>query len=683
LAPLLQAPFRHRHTRSAQAAAVGGALNGWWVAITIAGALVMTLFDAALLQRRRSFFTGGFLSVDHLNTPGEFAAFALGSFMADAAVVGLVAALVLRLTSRFRVRPLAGGFLALSLALAPLVVSNFLTYQLVTHLGDAFDLALMFELSGRSPGEILAVSWSHLITPAVLIVSGAALVGISAWVLHRMGARSPAWPGSNPAAMIGPALAIVFLGTTITTGMRLNNDALENGLRRKPSAGFLGSIVEKVTDVDRDGYGLLSRPADPDPWDARIYPYAVDIPGNGIDENGVGGDLPADLPRYAEGSADPPAWRSTPHVVFVVLESFRADLVGAVHNGRPVTPVLDQLAARGVAASVAYSHNGYTVQSRHHLLAGSLANLRGGTTLIDDFKANGYEVAYFSAQDESFGSDELRVGFDRADVAYDARQDRARRYSTFTTPGSLAVPYGVLLERLQAYLDTRASTRPLFLYVNFHDTHFPYHHPDVEPLIDSTVISRGQIRPRRAEALRAMYRNTASNVDQAVGTALRMVRQALDEEPAILVTADHGESLFEEGFLGHGYALNEVQTRIPLIAVNLPIVIEEPFGQADLRDAIREALTREPRAARPVLLERPERRVFQYLGGNVDRPRQIGWVGLHGRTTYDFRSGRVRIDSRPWQPPDTLNASEHQRFLELVWLWERMILARAEARDGT
>ena len=31
------------------------------------------------------------------------------------------------------------------------------------------------------------------------------------------------------------------------------------------------------------------------------------------------------------------------------------------------------------------------------------------------------------------------------------------------------------------------------------------------------------------------------------------------------IRADHGESLFDEGLLGHGYALNDMQTRIPVV----------------------------------------------------------------------------------------------------------------------
>jgi hypothetical protein len=64
-------------------------------------------------------------------------------------------------------------------------------------------------------------------------------------------------------------------------------------------------------------------------------------------------------------------------------------------------------------------------------------------------------------------------------VAFDARSAAAERYSSFSTAGSLAVPYTVVLNRVQAFLAHRDARRPLFLYVNFHDTHFPYHHAQI------------------------------------------------------------------------------------------------------------------------------------------------------------------------------------------------------------
>jgi hypothetical protein len=419
----------------------------------------------------------------------------------------------------------------------------------------------------------------------------------------------------------------------------------------------------------------LGRPPDPNLWDGNVRPYGLDLPGNGIDEDGVGGDLPSTAEPYREAPARSAAWGSKPDVVLVVLESFRADLRGAHLDGQPVTPVLDALGGQGIAPRTAYSHNGYTVQSRRHIFTGSVADLREDT-LIDDFKRQGYEVAYFSGQDESFGGPNQGVGFDRADVAYDARDDRQRRYSNFSTAGSLAVPYGVVQERVAAFLKERRKDRPLFLYVNFHDTHFPYHHRTIRPLISNSIVEQSGISPDRAADVRAMYMNTASNVDRAIGEVLSDVRRAIGREPGVIVMSDHGESLFDEGFLGHGYTLNEAQTRIPVVVANLPLVIEEPFGQADLRDAIGRALEGPDIVGRrPTLSAGSSRRVFQYLG-LIERPAQIAWTGLAGRITYDFREGSVRVGDHQWRRPEELNAAEHSDFLNLVQTWERMMLAR-------
>ena len=369
------------------------------------------------------------------------------------------------------------------------------------------------------------------------------------------------------------------------------------------------------------------------------------------------------------------AWRRRPDVVFIVLESFRADIVGAEHDGHPITPVLNALARRGISASRAYSHNARTAPSRFHMLSGSLVG-GDGRSLVDDFKDHGYLTGYFSGQDESFSDPEYAVGFERADVWYDARQDRNRRYTTFATPGSLAVPFSVLQERIAEFLENRGrASEPLFLYVNFHDTHFPYVHDVVQTLVSTARLPRSAIRPSARASLWATYVNTAANVDRAVGELIAAVRRVRGSEPAVIVTADHGESLFEEGFLGHGYALNEIQTRVPLIVANLPMLVEEPFGHLDLRRAIHSGLHVPAEASSlPELRADNNREIFQYVG-NLERPRQIAFLRSDRRLIYDFRRRRVQFGTTSWERPETVPAPERAELTRLVHAWERMVLA--------
>jgi arylsulfatase A-like enzyme len=477
-----------------------------------------------------------------------------------------------------------------------------------------------------------------------------------------------------PAAL----LCVAIVGLTIAVSV---SEAVGDGLLRKPSGQALQMVIGQATDVDRDGFGLIGRITDPAPFDSAIFPYGVDVPGNGVDEDGVAGDLPPHAAKYVETETSTAPWQRHPDIVLVVLESFRADLVGAQLDGQPITPVMTALAAGGLSLPRAYSHNGYTVQSRFHLLAGSLIAYRGARTLIDDARANGYRVGYFSGQDESFGSEEYRVGFDRADVSYDARADVANRYSTFATPGSLAVPFQAVENRVTGFVrDRGGSSQPLFIYVNFEDTHFPYSHDGVETIVSSVRLPRAQITAQNRAPLFKMYANTAANMDRAIGRVLDVVRQTRGREPAVIVTADHGESLFDEGFLGHGYGLNDAQTRVPLIVSNLPMRVPDPFSQIDLRPALNEALRAPPDRLAVAVADPVERPVFQYLGG-LARPRQIAFVRRGERFIYDFRGGRVFTSQGSWTRVGEIGPPDQDELRKLINQWEWMNQAQRQHRN--
>jgi hypothetical protein len=652
-------------------------------------AVTATCIDAVLLQLRRRYFTGGFLAPNSATAFSDRIAFLVSSVGADLAcalAIGLLVCLIVRRAGFSHRRVEA---LVLAATLVPLVVYDVLAYEVLGFLNDLVDFGLLFRLSGADPLELLAVSAGRLGGWVVLAMLGALALALVVVVLRR------GTPPEGDAAIQPPpdtilsrgevlvALLLIGAGVAVSMRARLSDDVLDNGLRRKASVQIVSSVIEALTDVDRDGYGIIGPPADAALFESAIHPYAPNIPGNGIDENGVGGDLPAGGP-YEERGPAPPVFAWQPTVVLIVLESFRADAVGAMVAGRAVTPALSALAAGALALPSAFSHNGYTVQSRFHIMSGSLAHRRGGTTLVDDFKANGYEVGYFSAQDESFGLNRdprYAVGFDRADVSYDARQDVARRYSRFSTPGSLAVPAHVVLERVQAFLDRRNPTRPLFLYVNFHDTHFPYHHAWIDPIVNTRPLSEGAIAVERRQDLLATYLNTAANVDRAVGELIDRIRVHTGSEPAIVVIGDHGESLFESGNLGHGYVLDDAQTAIPLVVSRLPLELPDPFGQVDLRDRLLDAL-----AAAPVADPRPRvaeaaGEVLQYLGF-LDHPSQIALVGREGRTTYDFHRSRVKLRGQEeWRTPASLLDSERAEFLALIHRWERVRLAMDEGEN--
>jgi Sulfatase len=482
-----------------------------------------------------------------------------------------------------------------------------------------------------------------------------------------------------PARVLQGCVTLALMSSVAVVTVSTMSESMGFALRWTPSGQLFVRVLNALSDVDRDGYGLLRNPRDAAPLDAAIHPYAIDIPGNGVDEDGLAGDLPRAAASIPEWHPSALPWRNRPPVILFVLESVRADVVGSFFGGRRVTPVLDSLAAEGLQVHSAWSHNGFTSQSRYHILTGKLASGRGDDTILDDFKAHGYEVAYFSGQDDSFGD----VGFLRhgVDTYYDARNDIDGRYTSSTTPGSLAVPLNMVEARIRNYLSGRRDGAPLFLYVNFHDTHYPYNHPGLENLIGGELLPASLISPARRVDLLRTYLNATANVDQAIGRVINAIEQQVRQRAAVIVIGDHGESLFDQGFLGHGYALNEAQTRIPLIVRGLPARITMPFGQADLRKVVNEALTRPDIDDRPSAVTERRSRVFQYLG-RLESTSQIGWTMAEGSFTYDLRSDRVNV----WDgsvKPSFLAGEPRRVFLELVHTWERLLLANAPAKDSS
>ena len=258
------------------ASGTGAGVWAWvvpWAGVTLAAAVVATTFDVFLLQYRRSYFTGGFLARDYVTSLPEALAFFAGSLVTDAAAMGVVVWATLWVLGRLAVRRYLALVAAFAIALAPVLVANFIEYQLMTYLGDAFDLRLLFDLAGRSPGELVAVASAHVTRVLWVAVGVGVPAAVALWIVLRR------VPRGNPTAMRTPSwssllapVAVFIVGAIVMTLLRSGSDVLDNGLRRKPTGQILGFVVQAATDVDGDGYGALSRPADPNLVDRDVRP---------------------------------------------------------------------------------------------------------------------------------------------------------------------------------------------------------------------------------------------------------------------------------------------------------------------------------------------------------------------------------------------------------------------------
>ncbi|MGQ0558041.1 MAG: sulfatase-like hydrolase/transferase [Sphingosinicella sp.] len=620
--------------------------------------LVTLLFELALAERKYAIFGGGFGQPRTLDAPLETGLFLAGLIACQIVLLALIHRLLRRLHGRHTNTPLftlnflclGGGFM-----LAAITAK----YQALAYFSDAMSFQIVRNLGGGSLSQALLYSLSD---------AGLMLIALGGFLLLYAGALlvlKRRWRESQcaPAAMSGRTFVALAVALPILLLAASRHDDVRPALARFLTPAAFTFALHQLSDVDRDGWSLYSWPVDRHPFDASRHPYALDVPGNGVDEDGFGGDLQLEpqtpaAPTRIEGRRR--------HVILIVLESTRADLLGRRIDGRLVAPALEALAAQGSVAREAYSHVGFTTQSLRSLFTGRLDPAPGARSLVHDFLANNYRVATFSGQAEDFGGVAAGVGLRRG-LFVDASTLSGERSSAFTAQASLHVDGRILLREFDRHFGRReAWARPNFLYVNFQSAHFPYAWPDSPRLIPGEPIPRSRIGPGTRDWVARTYWNAIAYNDRLIAALLARLRRlgALDDA-LVVVTADHGESLFDDGFLGHGHALNALQTRIPFLLSDPGVDLSRPLGLADMRAIVL-------RAAGARVPEPRHDGVFQYLG-ELERPGMIGVVRAGGRwTRFDlFREALWTPASGRWIPYRALDAEGRAETDALIDRWAR------------
>jgi hypothetical protein len=644
-----------------------------WRALLVLCVALVVCFDAGIAWKSTAFFGSGFNGT--YADGGLVFVYFVVSALVDAGLLLFCWMIVVPVLVRLALPPRATLAIAGLVGVAFPVVLAALRFNLLGMVGRMTSVSMLFEITGGDNSAILGqfldqVEGTDLWLP-VLVMTAVALGAIVA----IRAAREPSldererYRAPRPRRLLMPMLTCVAIGSLL---LGLRTDAatrLRYGMTGKTSLILLGHAIRTVTDVDFDGYGWLSRPRDPAPFDGSISPYAIDVPGNGRDENGLGGDHPQGFAVEPTETPMPPPDAPRPHFLLVFLETFRADLLGGEVGGREVTPFLNRLAREGTQTEQAFAPCPSTVPSRAHLFTGKLAFRAATSSLIDDFNERGYRTGFFSGQDEAYGGSSHLIGTERADRFYDARHDVERRTSRSTSAVSLQVSWKTVLERVDAFLEAGDPTQPQFLYVNFTDTHFPYSHAEIDPILDTPTLERSQIVAKEAARIRAAYANTAANVDRAIERLVESFRARFGDRPlAILVTADHGQAFYEDGFLGHGSRLDDAQSRVPLILWGIGGEWPQPLGLSELRWLLRANLAGD--GAEPArFVDRPGQHVLQWAA-HVKRPRVIAMRGASDLSHFDQRRGVFEVRD-PRGAARYLPAPESAAArLRLIWSWE-------------
>jgi hypothetical protein len=288
-----------------------------------------------------------------------------------------------------------------------------------------------------------------------------------------------------------------------------------------------------------------------------------------------------------------------PSLVFLLLDTTRADRLGAWGNAAASTPHLDALAASGIRFGSHFANAHATRSSMPQLLTGRYFHasvlrsfrtadhprefpfLRPDPTarlLTATLRDAGYATVGASAhpwvvEDSPFGRTFDRIDFLPAPVEH----GNAR--------ASEVVDRGIELWR------ARPTDRPTALYLHFMDAHVPRRAPpgdagDPVPGYDSQErfgkdgeprFDRERRRWRRSDArdfteddrrfFRARYDALLTYLDGEIGRLLAVLREDDPEldDTLVVVVADHGENLGEEGLIDHADGLTDGVQHVPWI----------------------------------------------------------------------------------------------------------------------
>ncbi|MEN8159581.1 MAG: sulfatase [Myxococcota bacterium] len=284
-----------------------------------------------------------------------------------------------------------------------------------------------------------------------------------------------------------------------------------------------------------------------------------------------------------------PAPAPAPDVVLVVVDTLRADHLGAYGFPLPTSPNLDRFAEDAVVFERAIAASASTVPSHASLMTSRFVRehsvgwvngttrLEGAVTLAERFREAGWATGAFVSNFVLRRASGLDAGFDVYDDAFSAAEPNRPGFYERAAPATTA--------RARAWLGDRAD-EPVFLFVHYQDPHGPYLPPaewleafaslettDAAPLPllpgddEPGGIPRYQALPGldRLGQYARRYAGEIAYFDASFAELLAAL-EARGRPNVVLVTADHGESFGEGGFyLNHGHATTPDQAHVPLL----------------------------------------------------------------------------------------------------------------------
>ncbi|HVS03661.1 MAG TPA: sulfatase-like hydrolase/transferase [Thermoanaerobaculia bacterium] len=287
--------------------------------------------------------------------------------------------------------------------------------------------------------------------------------------------------------------------------------------------------------------------------------------------------------------SSPAAARRFPSVLVITVDTLRADHLSAYGYPRPTSPNIDALLGAGARFRQARTPEPLTMPALASLITslhphehGASRNglpLRPGLPSVASVLGRrGFRTAAFVG---NWTLVDKLSGLGEHFQTYEEVLNRKRWY---VIKGEATADD--LTDTAVTWVDehvARHGSRPFLLWAHYVDPHAPYRfHQELAPAIGVRGPNPGPID---------RYDTEIAFVDRAIGRLLAAVRRASPPGDTVIVfAADHGESLGERRYWGHGRHLDEPCLRVPMgLAWSgrvAPQVVAAPASLIDLAPTV-------------------------------------------------------------------------------------------------
>lgn len=308
-----------------------------------------------------------------------------------------------------------------------------------------------------------------------------------------------------------------------------------------------------------------------------------------------------------------------PNILWVTLDSVRADHTSLDNYHRDTTPEIARIASRseGLSFEHGIAHSTRTPVSVPSMLTGLYPSRHGLigadpgaipdsiTTAPELFAEQGYQTMAISQNPYAGEAKGLDERFDditdiklssMADLTHFAPTLLKYAFNTTSHGPGLTLSKDAHSEQCSFYINDivkrklRSASRsenPFFCYIHYNDTHHPYIPPlsyqdeytnEIESSTEEALsfaremnenlyqwMAEGlQLSDTQREMLYAMYDAVIKYTDSCVGELFDFVVNKFPNT-IIVITADHGELFGEYGLFGHHMVLHDGLIRVPLV----------------------------------------------------------------------------------------------------------------------